>query len=203
MSLPDPDRRLARLFAACVAGRFDVARELRKAAPPGEPDRRWREALLMVHVFAGVPRGVEAYGALESAGGLGQPDMDELAESAQSAARGAELFETIYAAGAADVRALLARYHPLYARFVLEHAYGRVLARPGLAADRRELLACAALAAMGQERQLASHARGAVRCGARPDEVLDAVECVADIAGEERAEAARLVVRRFTGAGDP
>ena len=49
----------------------------------------------------------------------------------------------------------------------------------GLGADRRELLAVCALAALGQERQLASHVRGAVRCGATADEVRSALDAVA------------------------
>lgn len=194
MSLTDADRRLARLFAACVLGDWDEVRAQRAAAGPGEPDRRWREALLMVHVFAGVPRAVESYGVLDLAGGLGAIGPDETAEPR---AGGAELFGRIYAESKDDVAALLDRHHPLFARWVLDHAYGRVLARPGLAADRRELLACAALAVLGQERQLASHARGAVRCGATPAEVAAVVEAVADLADPGRIEDARTVVQRF------
>lgn len=194
MSLAKTDRRLARLFAACVLGDWATVRAERAAAGPGEPDRRWREAVLMVHVFAGVPRGVESYGVLQSAGGLGEPGPLELAEPATG---GEELFARIYGDAQAGVRGLLERHHPLFARWVLEHAYGRVLCRPGLAADRRELLACAALAVLGQERQLASHARGAVRCGATPAEVADVVEAVADLATPDRLESARDVVRHF------
>ncbi|MBL8861787.1 MAG: carboxymuconolactone decarboxylase family protein [Planctomycetes bacterium] len=193
-SLPDADRRLARLFAACVLGAWDAVRAERRNAGAGEPDRRWREALLMVHVFAGVPRAVESYGVLDAAGGLGAPSAAELLEPTTG---GAELFGRIYAEAQHEVRALLERYHPLFARQVVEHAYGRVLARPGLAADRRELLACAALAVLGQGRQLASHARGAVRCGARPEEVFEVVDAVADLAPPARIADAREVVRRF------
>jgi len=197
MSLADPDRRLARLFAACVLGDWNEVRAQRAAASDSEPDRRWREALLMVHVFAGVPRGVESYGVLESAGGLGIADPAELTEPT---AGPDELFTRIYAESTDEVRGLLNRHHPLFARYVLEHAYGRVLSRPGLAADRRELLACAALTVLGQERQLASHARGAVRCGASPAEVAAVVEVVLDLAAPERIETARQVVRRFARA---
>ena len=95
------------------------------------------------------------------------------------------------------MRAALAAGHPDFADFVLGHAYGRVLARPGLAADRRELLAVAALAALGQDRQLASHARGAVRCGGTSEQVRAAVEAVADLLRPERHERARRVLVRF------
>ncbi len=197
MSLSGPDLRLARLFAACVIGDWKTVRAERARATAGEPDRRWREALLMVHVFAGVPRAVESYGVIESVGGLGVPAPDELAEPTEG---GAELFDRIYAESKDEVRALLGRHHPLFARHVLEHAYGRVLCRPGLDADRREILACAALAVLGQDRQLASHARGAVRCGATAAEVMAVIEAVADLASSETIESAREVVRRFARA---
>ncbi|MBK7877955.1 MAG: carboxymuconolactone decarboxylase family protein, partial [Planctomycetes bacterium] len=169
MTLADRDARLVRLFAAAVLGRFDVVRALRARAPGGEPDRAWREVVLQVHVFAGFPRLVETYGVLEAAGGLGTIEPDEaLGDRSAEAARadGRALFERIYASDAPAVHGMLARHHPDFARWIEEHAYGRVLARPGLEPRLRELCAVAALAVLGQERQLASHVRGALRCGA-------------------------------------
>jgi alkylhydroperoxidase/carboxymuconolactone decarboxylase family protein YurZ len=197
MTLSDPDRRLARLFAACVLGKWDEVRAVRRAAVPPEPDRRWREALLQVHVFAGVPRAVEAYGVITEVGGLGEAAPEELGDAVDADARGQALFERIYQAGAAEVRAMLVRHHPDFARFVLEHAYARVLARDGLSADRRELLAVAALAAQGQERQLASHGRGAIRCGATRAELFDVLASLQGLIQPERAESARRVLERF------
>lgn len=192
-----------RLFVACVLGRWDEVARVRRAAGPGEPNRAWRETVLQVHVFAGFPRLVESYGVLSDAGGLGAPDADEFLPSeerttlAAEHARGRELFDRIYAADAPRVRALLTSHHPEFARWIEGHAYGRVLARPGLAEDRRELLAVVALAALGQERQLASHARGSLRLGATSGDVEGALNAVADLIDASRLEAARRVVARF------
>ena len=198
MRLAEADRRLLRLFLACVLGRWDEARRQRYEAGPGEPDRRWREAVLQVHLFAGVPRQVEACAVLEAAGGLGKPDADET-ESAvlDLGSRGRALFERIYQQDSAAVRAMLERAHPDFARWVEQHAYGRVLSRSGLPADRRELLAVVALAALGQERQLASHARGSLRCGASPAELSEALDAVADLIEPGRLEDARRLVARL------
>jgi len=201
LSLSISDRRLLRLFVACTLGDWDEAARVRRDAGPGEPDRRWREALLQVHLFAGIPRQVEAAQVLVLAGGLGEPDPGEIEgpPGVESLARGAALFERIYAGDATPVRERLARGHPEFERWVLEHAYGRVLARPGLAADRRELLAVVALAALGQERQLASHARGALRCGATAEEIDQALDAVEDLVEAERpgriAGARRMLAR--------
>ena len=195
-ALDERDMKLVRLFTACVLGNWDEVRRVRASASAnaGEPDRRWREAVLQVHVFAGFPRLVEAYGVL---GSLGEFDADELDASRDVSTRGTDLFTRIYAGDATEVRAMLERHHPDFARFILAHAYGAVLARPGLSADRRELLAVAALAALGQERQLASHARGAVRLGAKPAEVHAVLDAIADLVDASRLEDARRVVERF------
>ncbi len=200
MSLSAKDQRLLRLFLACCLGRWDEVRRVRASAGPGEPERTWREAVLQVHLFAGVPRMVEACAVLLACGGLGEPEPGEVEESRAGdlRARGRGLFDRIYTDHADAVRDVLHRGHPEIARWVEEHAYGRVLARPGLSADRRELLAVVALAALGQERQLASHARGAVRCGAAPAEIAQALDVVADLVEPERLEEARRVLSRFT-----
>lgn len=203
MSLNMRERRRLRLFVACVLGRWDEVVRLRRAAQPDEPDRAWRETVLQVHVFAGFPRLVEAYGVLAEVGGLGQLETGETSASddprslAVEHARGRELFDRIYSTDAPRVRAMLAGHHADFAHWIEGHAYGRVLARPGLAPDRRELLAVVALAALGQERQLASHARGSLRLGASALELVEALDAVADLIDAEKLDKARRVVERF------
>jgi len=197
MALDARDRLLLRLTVAVVRGDWDVLRAVRRAAPAGQPDRAWREALLQAHLFAGLPRIVEASAVLVQEGGLGAVAPDELEAVADVAEAGRVLFERIYAGKADQVRAELERGHPLLARWVLEHAYGRVLARPGLGADRRELLAVVALASLGQDRQLASHARGALRCGVTAAALDEAFDAVADQIDEADLRRARRVVERF------
>ena len=197
MQLCDQQRRLTRLFTAAVVGEWDEVRAVRRSAPSGEPDRAWREAVLQVHLFAGFPRLVETLGVLAEEGGLGEPLPEELEGRDAPLARGAELFERIYGDGSERVRAMLRRGHEDFALWIAEHAYARVLARPGLSADRRELLACCALAALGQDRQLASHARGSVRCGASHAQLVETLELVGDLVGPERLERALHIVARF------
>lgn len=197
MSLTPTDRRLVRLSALIALGRWDELGALRRAAPAGEPDRRWREVVLQAHLFAGFPRVVEAASVLAAAGGLGALEADESAEAPPDPGAGRALFDAIYGARAEAVRAELAGFHPTLARWIAEHAYARVLARPGLSADRRELCAVAALAAQGQERQLASHARGAVRLGASREEVHETLEELATLLEPAALARAREVVAHF------
>ena len=201
MSLCERERRLVRLFAAAVLGLWPEVRTVREAAPGGEPDRTWREAILMLHLFAGVPRQVQTYEVLERAGGLGTRGADEVAASGDLPREGRALFERIYGANAPAVAARLSSFHEDFAAWVLGHAYGRVLARPGLTADRRELLAVAALSVLGAERQLASHARGAVRCGASPEELSEVLDVLDGLIEPEHSKRAREVLSRFGKAG--
>ena len=198
MALDARDRRLLCLSTAVVLGDWEALEALRRAAPSGEPDRGWREALLQAHLFAGFPRVVEALAVLGAAGGLGVPDPDETIPEPDRPERGAALFDRIYDSHAGRVRAFLRSGHPAFAAWVEGHAYGRVLGRPGLAADRRELLAVAALAATDQDRQLASHARGSLRCGATAGELAEALETVRPLIGAARCERALRIVARVT-----
>jgi alkylhydroperoxidase/carboxymuconolactone decarboxylase family protein YurZ len=199
VSLSPADVSLVRAFTAAVVGRFDVLRaeHARELAEHGALTRRWREMLLQVHVFAGFPRLVEVHQLLGADGALAPDEREAELGADEVRARGRALFDTIYANDADDVRGMLARSHADFAAWIEEHAYGRVLARPGLAADRRELLVVGALAALGQERQLASHARGAVRCGARTEEVSAALDAIAELLPSERLARARDIVTRF------
>jgi len=204
MSLAPREQRLARLFTFVVQGDWDHLRSERRAAPPGEPDRGWRECVLQAHVFAGFPRVVEAYDVLAACGGLGEIGSDEVLAEPDQRERGRALFERIYEKDSARVRERLRAGHPDFERWIEGHAYGRILSRPGLDPRMRELLAVAGLAALGQDRQMASHARGALRCGAHPSDVAAVLECVAEWIAPERLERARAVTAHFTqGAGGP
>ena len=197
MNLDPREQRTLRLFAAIVLGRWDLVAKMRRDAPEGEPDRAWRETVLQAHVFAGFPRAVEAYGVLQAAGGLGDPEPDEVLGESEQPARGAELFQRIYGEHTERIRTFLRASHPDFAAWIEGHAYGRILTRAGLSADRRELLAVVALAAFRQERQLASHVRGALRCGADAERVHAALECVRDVVGDEACDEARRIATRF------
>jgi 4-carboxymuconolactone decarboxylase len=187
---------LVDLTVQAVRGDFEGLEALRRAHPELACERG-REALLQVHLFAGFPRIVEAFQVLATAGGMGRPEGEEVRLEEPQHTRGRALFERIYGDGAARVEGLLAELHPDLCDWVLGHAYGRVLTRPGLSARERELLAVAALAASRQDRQLASHVRGAVACGASRADLEQCLERAARFVEAADVERARRVVERF------
>jgi alkylhydroperoxidase/carboxymuconolactone decarboxylase family protein YurZ len=199
MTLTGAERTLIRLSVAIVQGRFDLVRELRARAggEGGEPNRAWREAVLQTHLFAGFPRVVEACAVLAEAGGLGTLDDDERGGNAEDPRAGRALFDRIYGDSADGVRGRIEEQHPVLAAWIESHAYGRVLVRAGLTPARRELFSVACLTALAQDRQLASHVRGALRCGATRAEVDETLSVVAELVDEETMRHAWRVVERF------
>jgi len=194
MTTPLTTAREWRLFAAWVAGDSERARvELRAASELSA--RAFREMLLMLHLFAGVPRTLEACATVEGERPDFLPPPDgEVLEEPDCPERGWRGFEAVYAAKAPAVLARLKSFHGDIAHWVIGHAYGRVLGRPGLSFVDRELLAVAALVELGTVLQLESHVRGALRTGADLETVRAVVEALADQVDGERMQRARACV---------
>lgn len=171
--IPEGLLRLARLTAAAVRGRErDVRRELRAALAAGDGLRRLHEALLQVVPFAGYARAINAFAVLD---GL-RPSRPFRRERGTS--NGAPLCRRIYGSAYAPLMRRLKSLHPDLAAWILRDGYGRVLSRGGLPLRERELLAVAALAALGGvEKQLESHVRGARRVGASEAEIQAVLTC--------------------------
>lgn len=155
--------------------RFEAA--ARELAHGGAPRSDAEEMLLQAVLFYGFPRVVTAFERLASAWPATVPPSGGALPRDEQAAAGSALFAAIYDRNDAAVRAMLRRHHGELHDFVLEVAYGRVLARPGLPPLTRELLAVGALAALDQIPQLLAHARGALRFGADRVAVREAVVC--------------------------
>ena len=169
------DPLLSLILALVVLGRWDqLKKSLRRAAERKVPLSEVREILLQSHLFAGFPRAIEAFETLAIVQATGVfPAEERAANSAvqNDAGGGKELFERIYAGKSKEVRQRLASFHPALEQWILEHAYGRVLSRPELSPKQRELASVSALVASRQWRQLLSHFRGALRCGAELEEI--------------------------------
>jgi 4-carboxymuconolactone decarboxylase len=178
---------LTRAFAAAVAGDSAACeRALAAALRAGLSPAAAVESFRMVHLFAGFPRNLTALEALRAAlpvpakgkstkGADSRRNTSRRATGRARRSAGRAVFAAIYGPQARAVRAYLTDLDPDVASWIEGHAYARVLSRPGLSVRVRELLAVAALAATAQEKQLASHVRGALRCGATAADVARAL----------------------------
>lgn len=108
----------------------------------------------------------------------------------------------IWGEDAAAIEAKLVETDPDLADLIMRVAYGEVFERPQLDLRTRELLAVALLSALGAERELPTHLRGALRCGASVAEIRDTILQVAMFAGFPRALAAMRVLARHLGSAE-
>lgn len=199
--LPGDLALLAALAACAAAGSGAGVREaaaLARSHAVREP--RLREVLRLVVPYAGYPRALAAFAAARP-GDAGPEERAEAPPEARAAA-GVEAFAGVYGPGAPRVRAALEALAPPLPAWTLEHAYGRVIARPGLTLRERELLAVALLTALwteggGLDDPLLGHMRGALRQGASPEQVAAAVEAVPEALGAARKAAARALLTRL------
>jgi 4-carboxymuconolactone decarboxylase len=162
----------------------------------------------MVHLFAGFPRALDAAAAAAPAlGPAAEPAVEPEDDHALAVerrlhrTRGRALFDRVYGADAPRVHARLHALDPQLTDWVLEDAYGRVLARPELAPSERERLAAVLLAAQGLRNQLAGHVRGALRCGATAAAVEASLEAASPWIAPADLDTARTALRRGAASG--
>lgn len=174
-----PDLRLMVLLGHALGpGDGHLAAELVRALRGIDGSRRClEEGLLQATLFFGFPRVVMAFAVVgevwprEAAGPSAPGGLDP---SAWTSA-GRELFATVYGRNDAIVHAMLGDFHPAFRDFVIESAYGRILARPELDLASREIMAVGWLAVLRQEPQAIAHGRAALALGAAKDQVREAL----------------------------
>ena len=190
-TLDPATRALCRALAYATVGRQGELEPIyRQSLSDGIPISDLREGALCAHLYAGVPRAIEAFRALRAAAGEGWPDREPKPPIDRRSA-GIQLFDRVYGRHAAPVRDMLRGFEPAFENVVLEDAYGRILAREALSPRRRELMAVTALAAGRLPRQLDSHLRGALALGATRNEVSDAIDVAAEVGAPDAIEEAR------------
>jgi 4-carboxymuconolactone decarboxylase len=92
---------------------------------------------------------------------------------------------------------------PDLARLVVEFGYGDIYSRPGLDIRQRQLIAIAALTALGgAEAQLDYHVRIGLDAGLKPEEIVEAlVHCTPFVGLARVLNAVRAVKRAFSARG--
>jgi len=128
----------------------------------------------MLMLYAGFPGALEGLRVL-NATWPGTARRTREGTPARWRRRGLALCGRVYGRAIARLLPAVRALHPDLEVWMVEHGYGRVLARPGLGARERELVTVSALAALGWERQLVSHVLGARRVGASGAQVREAL----------------------------
>ncbi len=197
MALDQPTTHLVKISAAVTLGdEALVETVLRDGVEAGLEVQQIREMLLQVVLFSGFPRVINAFEKLAemvptTASGEAAPVPADYWE-----AEGRALFGRIYGRNAERVVTALQGYHPDLADWILRDAYGKVLSRPALSPQIRELAAVAMLSLLNLPRQLLSHARGALHVGATAEQIRAVVDLIAPLCSSEIATMARTEVEK-------
>ena len=92
--------------------------------------------------------------------------------------------------------------HRDFMRMTVEHLFGEVWARPGLALRDRSLITLAALTALGRERQLRNHLKIARHIGITRDEIVEVMVHLAHYGGWPAARTGLAIAEEvFVDAG--
>lgn len=200
--LDDATRVLVQLSAAIAAGDEATIRYWITRAARDVPPVHVEELLLQSYLFCGFPRALNAAREWRRVSQRLAPDSDEgeevgLAEEWRE--RGEQTCAAVYGGMYEKLRLNVRDLHPALDAWMVVDGYGKVLSRPGLDLQRRELCVVAACAAMGQDRQLHSHLRGALNVGVELVALYESLDAIAGLIGPERARSAQLLLARVAG----
>jgi 4-carboxymuconolactone decarboxylase len=178
---------LAAAQAAADTAGMDAAFQRLQAAGRGT---EVEEALLQSYLFLGFPAAIEALRRWRSRGVAPPPATDEGWDLWLE--RGQRTCAVVYGDHYDQLRENIARFHPDLDRWMVREGYGKVLGRPALALEVRELLIVAMLVVQGPSgrRQLRSHLRGALNAGATSADVEEAIRRAAAFAPPEHLQLA-------------
>jgi len=200
--LDDATRVLVQLSAAIAAGSEATVRRWITEAARSAPANEVEEVLLHSYLFCGFPRALNAAREWRRIAGVratASDEADDITLVAEWRTRGEQTCAAVYGDMYEKLRLNVRDLHPALDAWMVVDGYGKVLSRPGLDLERRELCVVAACAAMGQDRQLHSHLHGALNVGASSDAIMATIEAVAELIGAERARSARLLLARVLG----
>jgi 4-carboxymuconolactone decarboxylase len=200
--LDDPTRVLVQLSAAIAASDEATIRYWLVQAARDVPPLHVEELVLQSYLFCGFPRALNAAREWRRVSQRLAPATDEAEDVSlvqEWRERGEQTCAAVYDGMYEKLRLNVRDLHPALDAWMVVDGYGKVLARPGLDLPRRELCVVAACAAMGQDRQLHSHLRGALNVGVAPEALRDAIDAIGGLIGADRAWSAQLLLARVLG----
>jgi len=189
LALDERTVAMVRVAAGIARGDADRLRLFLRGARVAQVPAAWIEELLLQSFLnVGYPLTLVAFGVWRELAGAatdaGEPVSH--AEWERWRDRGAETCRQVYADRFPRLLENLRALHPAVESLVLVDAYGKILGRPGLPLNVRELCTLAAVATLDAPRQLRAHLQGARNVGWTREQIDLALAVV-----EEQIEAER------------
>ena len=189
-------------FSAVLASRRDeeVESALRAAAERGGT-KAVEEVILQSYLFLGYPIALNAMARWRAVSGARSPEQAALDRDTWLE-RGEEVCGSVCRGQYQRLRANVRRLHLDMERWMVEEGYGKMLGRPGLSLEERELCIVAKLVVLDVPCHVHSHLRGALNVGATESAVEAALHVGLDYAeppARRRASQNRNSVSSRTG----
>lgn len=199
----NPRRKHAVIVSASLVCRDEdlLARDLRLALEEAFNPPELVELILQSLLFDGYPCALEGLIALKNLAAETLPAEESLERySAENVrlwnSRGDVLCRRIYGDNFDRLLGNVAALSPTLKEWMLVEGYGRVLARPALPIDLREMGIIAILTVKDLPRQLHSHLRGALRVGVTVPELESAIGLCAPYTSSQNIGSALNVWRK-------
>lgn len=126
------------------------------------------EAVLQTMLFAGFPKTIEALKVLREY----FPAPVEPKQVSNHTKAGEATSKKVYGVHHSRLKEVMDELHPDLTRWMIEDGYGRVLSRPGLNLQKREIGVITSLMASGMINQFRAHVRGAVNTGIHQVDII-------------------------------
>lgn len=183
--------------SAALASRSteEVQRSFETAVGPADPVQV-EETVLQSYLFLGYPAALNGFATWRLVSGHEAPSAPDAANPEVWAERGARVCRVVYGGQYERLRSNIRARHPDMDRWMIVEGYGKVLGRPGMALELRELCIVALLAVQDLPTQLFSHLRGALNAGATPRRVEAALAIARHLSEPEAARRALQVWAR-------
>ena len=196
-ALDESTRRLVRLAAIIAAGDEQAVRAVLIESIQGALSVPWiEELILQSYLFCGFPRSLNAMREWRRLTGENAAVTVDDGGPEEWRRRGEATCRLVYGAMYDRLRVNIRGLHPELDEWMIVEGYGKVLSRPGLDLQRRELCIVAACAASEQDRQLHSHLHGAINVGVSPEALSAAIASLEGVVSETSLSTTRLLWRR-------
>jgi 4-carboxymuconolactone decarboxylase len=205
-SLSEADRHLVRIAAAIAGADETTTRSVMERAVGQVDGKLVDEVILQSYLFAGFPRTLNAARSWRSLSGEAAPDEDKsaaLRSGADWEKRGEATCEIVYGESYQLLRENIQKLHPALDTWMITDGYGKVLSRPQLNLQTRELCIVAACAATGQQRQLHSHLHGALNSGVPIGTLQSAIDALGSLIGETELARCRSLLSHVVSKRHP
>jgi 4-carboxymuconolactone decarboxylase len=159
-----------------------------------------KEVILQNYLFCGFPNAIEGLIILKEiadASSLHDANYHERRDEQAMIKDGEKLCAVIYGKNFFKLMDNMKSMSLDLHHWMIREGYGKVLSRPVLDPLERELCTIASLAVLSRERQLISHAKGALHVGADKEQLFEVIHSVGLLVGKKVGTRARTLLHKI------